>query len=164
MSATLDAGKFQNYFDNCPLMTVPGRTFPVEIFYTPEPEKDYLVGVFFCCFFSKVINKHRKHPFVRSFKSTCARRSKATYSSFSLGRRRSRRRANVSNVKWTILDRTRAISSVFHSTRRCRLIFRCSVLASLLYKLCVATYLRTGTTATCQRRTRSQGCDQHKHC
>lgn len=32
MSATLDAGKFQNYFDNCPLMSVPGRTFPVEIF------------------------------------------------------------------------------------------------------------------------------------
>ena len=42
MSATLDAGKFQNYFDNCPLMNVPGRTHPVEIFYTPEPERDYL--------------------------------------------------------------------------------------------------------------------------
>merc|ERR1719434_427992 len=42
MSATLDAGKFQNYFDNAPLMSIPGRTFPVEIFYTPEPEKDYL--------------------------------------------------------------------------------------------------------------------------
>src|SRR5688500_12991263 len=24
------------------LQTVPGRTFPVEIFYTPEPERDYL--------------------------------------------------------------------------------------------------------------------------
>ncbi|OZC11640.1 RNA helicase HRH1 domain protein [Onchocerca flexuosa] len=42
MSATLDSGKFQNYFENCPLMSVPGRTYPVEIFYTPEPEKDYL--------------------------------------------------------------------------------------------------------------------------
>ena len=42
MSATLDAGKFQNYFDNAPLMNVPGRTHPVEIFYTPEPEKAYL--------------------------------------------------------------------------------------------------------------------------
>ncbi|KAK8769701.1 hypothetical protein V5799_013834 [Amblyomma americanum] len=42
MSATLDAGKFQNYFDNAPLMNVPGRTHPVEIFYTPEPERDYL--------------------------------------------------------------------------------------------------------------------------
>jgi HrpA-like RNA helicase len=42
MSATLDAGKFQTYFDDAPLMTVPGRTHPVEIFYTPEPERDYL--------------------------------------------------------------------------------------------------------------------------
>jgi len=42
MSATLDAGKFQNYFDNAPLLNVPGRTHPVEIFYTPEPERDYL--------------------------------------------------------------------------------------------------------------------------
>ena len=24
------------------MQTVPGRTFPVEIFYTPEPERDYL--------------------------------------------------------------------------------------------------------------------------
>ncbi len=42
MSATLDAGKFQEYFDDAPLMTIPGRTHPVEIFYTPEPERDYL--------------------------------------------------------------------------------------------------------------------------
>ncbi|CAL8140089.1 unnamed protein product [Orchesella dallaii] len=42
MSATLDAGKFQQYFDCAPLMNVPGRTHPVEIFYTPEPERDYL--------------------------------------------------------------------------------------------------------------------------
>lgn len=32
----------QGYFDNAPLMNVPGRTHPVEIFYTPEPERDYL--------------------------------------------------------------------------------------------------------------------------
>ncbi len=42
MSATLDAGKFQQYFDDAPLMNVPGRTHAVEIFYTPEPERDYL--------------------------------------------------------------------------------------------------------------------------
>ncbi|CAG8437119.1 4210_t:CDS:2 [Diversispora eburnea] len=40
MSATLDAEKFQKYFNDAP--TVPGRTFPVEIYYTPEPERDYL--------------------------------------------------------------------------------------------------------------------------
>ncbi|RUS20395.1 P-loop containing nucleoside triphosphate hydrolase protein [Endogone sp. FLAS-F59071] len=42
MSATLDAGKFQKYFNDAPLLSVPGRTFPVEIYYTPEPERDYL--------------------------------------------------------------------------------------------------------------------------
>lgn len=42
MSATLDAQKFQAYFNNAPLLAVPGRTHPVEIFYTPEPERDYL--------------------------------------------------------------------------------------------------------------------------
>jgi pre-mRNA-splicing factor ATP-dependent RNA helicase DHX15/PRP43 len=42
MSATLDAAKFQSYFNNAPLFKVPGRTFPVETFYTPEPEPDYL--------------------------------------------------------------------------------------------------------------------------
>lgn len=62
MSATLDAGKFQQYFDNAPLMNVPGRTHPVEIFYTPEPERDYL-----------------ELRFVPSYKFTCARMSKAMF-------------------------------------------------------------------------------------
>ena len=42
MSATLDAGKFTEYFDHAPLMKVPGRMHPVEVFYTPEPEADYM--------------------------------------------------------------------------------------------------------------------------
>ncbi|EFR00310.1 pre-mRNA-splicing factor ATP-dependent RNA helicase PRP43 [Nannizzia gypsea CBS 118893] len=42
MSATLDAQKFQRYFSDAPLLAVPGRTHPVEIFYTPEPEQDYV--------------------------------------------------------------------------------------------------------------------------
>ncbi|KAJ2786746.1 DEAH-box ATP-dependent RNA helicase prp43 [Coemansia interrupta] len=42
MSATLDSEKFQKYFYDAPLLTVPGRTFPVEVYYTPEPERDYL--------------------------------------------------------------------------------------------------------------------------
>ena len=42
MSATLDAGKFAKYFNDCPLISVPGKTWPVDIFYTPEPEKDYI--------------------------------------------------------------------------------------------------------------------------
>ncbi|KAL5700791.1 RNA helicase [Ranunculus cassubicifolius] len=42
MSATLEAEKFQAYFSGAPLMKVPGRLHPVEIFYTQEPERDYL--------------------------------------------------------------------------------------------------------------------------
>ncbi|KAK1228475.1 DEAH-box ATP-dependent RNA helicase prp43 [Marasmius sp. AFHP31] len=47
MSATLDAVKFQKYFGlrrdtSAPLFKVPGRTHPVEVFYTQEPEPDYV--------------------------------------------------------------------------------------------------------------------------
>lgn len=41
-SATLDSQKFSNYFNSCPIMKIPGRTFPVDILYTREPEMDYL--------------------------------------------------------------------------------------------------------------------------
>ena len=41
-SATLDADKFSEYFHKCPIFTIPGRTFPVEIMYSREPESDYL--------------------------------------------------------------------------------------------------------------------------
>ncbi|CAJ2513674.1 Uu.00g017930.m01.CDS01 [Anthostomella pinea] len=41
-SATLDADKFSAYFHECPIFTIPGRTFPVEILYSREPESDYL--------------------------------------------------------------------------------------------------------------------------
>lgn len=41
-SATLDAEKFSTYFFSCPIFTIPGRTFPVEILYTKEPESDYM--------------------------------------------------------------------------------------------------------------------------
>ncbi|PVU92243.1 hypothetical protein BB559_003777 [Furculomyces boomerangus] len=41
-SATLDAEKFSKYFFNCPIFTIPGRTYPVEVLYTREPETDYL--------------------------------------------------------------------------------------------------------------------------
>ena len=41
-SATLDAEKFSTYFFDCPIFTIPGRTFPVEVLYTKAPESDYL--------------------------------------------------------------------------------------------------------------------------
>ncbi|XP_066146308.1 ATP-dependent RNA helicase DHX8 isoform X1 [Euwallacea fornicatus] len=41
-SATLDAVKFSQYFFEAPIFTIPGRTFPVAVLYTKEPETDYL--------------------------------------------------------------------------------------------------------------------------
>ena len=41
-SATLDAEKFSAYFNECPILSIPGRTFPVEVLYSREPESDYL--------------------------------------------------------------------------------------------------------------------------
>ncbi|KFA45814.1 hypothetical protein S40293_08975 [Stachybotrys chartarum IBT 40293] len=41
-SATLNADKFSSYFNDAPIFTIPGRTFPVEILYSREPEPDYL--------------------------------------------------------------------------------------------------------------------------
>ena len=41
-SATLDAEKFSEFFNRCLIFSIPGRTFPVEIMYSKEPESDYL--------------------------------------------------------------------------------------------------------------------------
>lgn len=32
MSATLDSEKFSGYFQHCPVINIPGRTFPVQVF------------------------------------------------------------------------------------------------------------------------------------
>ena len=42
MSATLEASSFSKFFDGAPVIYSRGRTFPVEMFYTEEPEEDYL--------------------------------------------------------------------------------------------------------------------------
>mmetsp|Transcript_12507 Transcript_12507/g.32136 ORF Transcript_12507/g.32136 Transcript_12507/m.32136 type:complete len:1020 (-) Transcript_12507:25-3084(-) len=41
-SATLDAEKFSEYFDNAPIFNIPGRRYPVSIHYTRAPEANYL--------------------------------------------------------------------------------------------------------------------------
>jgi pre-mRNA-splicing factor ATP-dependent RNA helicase DHX15/PRP43 len=41
MSATLDPKKFQDFFNNAPLLEIPGRTFPVEIIYSETPVENY---------------------------------------------------------------------------------------------------------------------------
>lgn len=41
-SATLDADKFSQFFDDAPIFRIPGRRFPVHIYYTKAPEADYI--------------------------------------------------------------------------------------------------------------------------
>ena len=41
-SATLDAEKFSNYFDDAFIIKIPGRRYPVDIYYTKAPEADYV--------------------------------------------------------------------------------------------------------------------------
>lgn len=41
-SATLDGEKVSKFFSDCPLLTVPGKLFPVEIFYSKERPISYL--------------------------------------------------------------------------------------------------------------------------
>ncbi|KAL4938624.1 hypothetical protein BDV06DRAFT_214959 [Aspergillus oleicola] len=43
-SATMDAQKFQSYFDNAPIFNIPGRMYNVDIHYTQQPEANYLAA------------------------------------------------------------------------------------------------------------------------
>ncbi|KAJ8708441.1 hypothetical protein PYW07_010566 [Mythimna separata] len=45
MSATLDTGVFTSYFDPCPVIEVPGRTFPVEISYLEDIQKNFRLNL-----------------------------------------------------------------------------------------------------------------------
>lgn len=41
-SATMDATKFAQFFGNVPTFTIPGRTFPVDIFFSKNTVEDYV--------------------------------------------------------------------------------------------------------------------------
>ena len=43
-SATMDANKFSEYFDDAPIFNIPGRKFPVEVYHTSAPEANYLAA------------------------------------------------------------------------------------------------------------------------
>lgn len=43
-SATMNAEKFAAYFDDAPIFNIPGRRYPVDIYYTPAPEANYLAA------------------------------------------------------------------------------------------------------------------------
>ena len=40
--ATLDAEKFSSYYFDCPIFTIPGRAFPVEVLFAKASETDYV--------------------------------------------------------------------------------------------------------------------------
>nr|DBA20571.1 TPA: hypothetical protein GDO54_017333 [Pyxicephalus adspersus] len=41
-SATLNTERFSSFFDDAPVFRIPGRRYPVDIYYTKAPEADYL--------------------------------------------------------------------------------------------------------------------------
>lgn len=43
-SATMDADKFSVFFNQCPIFTIPGRTFKVEVMYSKTPCEDYVAS------------------------------------------------------------------------------------------------------------------------
>ena len=44
MSATLDTNMFSKYFNNAPVIDVPGRTYPIDMFYTKTSVEDYVAA------------------------------------------------------------------------------------------------------------------------
>lgn len=57
MSATLDMEKFQQFFGNAPILKVPGRMYPVSLFYTDEPVRDYIAAAI-----EQVLQIHQNEP------------------------------------------------------------------------------------------------------
>ena len=43
-SATMNAKGFSDYFDGANIFNIPGRRYPVDIHYTPQPEANYLAA------------------------------------------------------------------------------------------------------------------------
>lgn len=49
MSATLQVDLFMNFFKDCNLVVVPGRQYPVDIYYTNESQSDFVDAAFIAC-------------------------------------------------------------------------------------------------------------------
>ncbi|XP_059316444.1 probable pre-mRNA-splicing factor ATP-dependent RNA helicase DEAH4 isoform X1 [Lycium ferocissimum] len=56
-SATLDGGKVSRFFSDCPVLTVPGELFPVEIVHISERPKNYVEASL-----KKAIDIHVREP------------------------------------------------------------------------------------------------------
>lgn len=42
MSATMDVDHFSKYFDNCPVLYLPGRAHPVQVLHSKQKQEDYM--------------------------------------------------------------------------------------------------------------------------
>lgn len=56
-SATLDARKFSDFFGGVPVFHIPGRTFPVERYWSKTPIEDYVDGAV-----KQALTIHLSHP------------------------------------------------------------------------------------------------------
>jgi len=56
-SATMNAEKFSNFFGGAPCFFIPGRTFPVEVYYNKTPVEDYVEAAV-----KKAIEVHLQNP------------------------------------------------------------------------------------------------------
>ena len=59
-SATIDAERMSDYFNKCPIITVPGRRFNVEINYSTKPVVDYQSAVI-----DTVMKIHKKESLIQ---------------------------------------------------------------------------------------------------
>ncbi|UKK02192.2 ATP-dependent helicase [Theileria orientalis] len=50
MSATIESNMFSDFFTNSAVIKVPGKHFPVEIYYTPNPFEDYIEAAMLAVF------------------------------------------------------------------------------------------------------------------
>lgn len=63
MSATLDVSKFSLFFNSCPVLTIPGRVFPVDIHYCCSDESyDYRKPTYLSQVVRVVMDIHLDHP------------------------------------------------------------------------------------------------------
>ena len=49
MSATLEVDLFASFFEDSQALHIPGRQFPVQIYYTKHPEEDFIDAAFLTC-------------------------------------------------------------------------------------------------------------------
>ncbi|GAA5995791.1 hypothetical protein JCM5350_002554 [Sporobolomyces pararoseus] len=56
-SATMNAAKFSNFYDDAPCFTIPGRTFPVDVLFSKTPCEDYVDSAV-----KQALQIHISHP------------------------------------------------------------------------------------------------------